>query len=481
MGFKRQHGYYLFSKIFNDLKGIVSVAIVLGILRYTKGGSSNIFLYVLSVVVVISLVGSIVSWIRQVYKIEENNIYAKKGAFIIKDISIPFNKVQTIDITSSALQKIFKVCKLQAETSGGKLGEKEFEVIIPLSEALNIKNKVFNSKSNIGEESNLSVNSEESSAKAKDYIISMKNILVASLTSTQITIGFSALFAVYAFLSDKLPEKYRDSLVNATNGVIDKYIGQKIIYKVIFVVSILLLLSLIISFIGMVLKYYNFSLIRHGDSIKIKHGLLTTKEITIPINRILYIDIREGLIRKPLGYCDVKISSFGYGNESGEKAILCPLIKKKELFKLLEVILPEIELNYKINSVSKKSIFTYFIIPLGFDIVICTILSIVFKYGYLSFLIIIIPIYLSFSSYRENGLAFNKSFLYVRIRHIALHTIIVPKKRVQSVSEVKHYFTDKHEMKRLKFEIQNSLTPLTEEVKGIDNRCAEKLISWYKL
>lgn len=470
MDFKRQHSYYLISKIFNDLKSVISLFIVYGIINIGKDRLSNIWHYGIILILIITLVSTITSWYRRVYKVDDNNIYSKSGIFVLKDVTIPFNKVQTIDITSTAIQRAFKVCKVQVETSGGNVAEKEFEVIISLEEALNIKRNVFNEEGSRG-------NTE---THKENYKISTKDILIASLTSTQITIGFSVVFATYSFLSEKIPEKYKTYLFDTTNGIVNEYIGNQIIYKAIFIGTLLLALTLAISFIGMVLKYHNFSINRQGKNIKIKHGLLTTKEITIPINKVLYIDIKEGLIRRPLGLCEVKISSVGYGNESGEKAILCPLIKKKELFKLLKVVLKEVDLNYNINPVSKKSIFSYFIIYTIIDILICIVLSAVFKYGYLSFLVIILLGYIRFLSYRENGIDYNDKFLYISVRHIALHTIIVPKGRVQGVIEVSHYLSNKNNMKKIKFQIKDTLSIKQEAIKGMDKAYVDEIINWYK-
>lgn len=72
------------------------------------------------------------------------------------------------------------------------------------------------------------------------------------------------------------------------------------------------------------------------------YGLLQRRHVSIPVQRIQAVRIVEGVLRQPLGLLTVQVESAGYGPQSSEKAILWPLIQRKELMSFLQDYLPEL-------------------------------------------------------------------------------------------------------------------------------------------
>ena len=471
MKFKKQHIYYLIEKLFSNIKEIVGAIIAIGVLT-AKSNNLKYMIIGISILIFINILVVFIGWFKEVYKIENGFIYAKEGIFVVKYISIPFEKVQTVDISESAFQRIFKVCKIQIETSGGDALEKEFEVIVLKKEALQIKDAVLIKKDNSNQ---VNIEKEESS-----YNIGLKYIFIASITSTQFTIGFSIIFSPIVFLQDLVPDEYVTTAIQGVEGFVEQYTGESILYKVLVGVIFLVIISFVLSFIAMMLKYYNFSLIRKDKSLKISYGLLSKKEVTIPINRILSISVKEGIVRKIFGFCEVKISSIGYGDDLGEKAMLCPLIKKRELYILLEKVLPEFKLNNDFESVSKNAKFSYLGLYELIELGICIVITIFIDYGYLSFVVPLITFIFYYFQYKENGIDYSEKVLYIRKRKIALYTYILPKNRIQSIGTISNYFSRRKSFCRLEVYIQGIFMYDTISIKGIGDFEINKLLNWYK-
>ncbi|HHV7525957.1 TPA: PH domain-containing protein, partial [Burkholderia orbicola] len=91
-----------------------------------------------------------------------------------------------------------------------------------------------------------------------------------------------------------------------------------------------LFIAWLLSIVGMLLKYANFTVVRKEKEIVISRGLIEKQQITIPLQRIQAIKIKESLIRQPFGLAAVTIVSAG-GNVLVEdkSAILFPIISKK--------------------------------------------------------------------------------------------------------------------------------------------------------
>lgn len=470
MGFKKQHIYYLISSIAKGIKESIVPLIIIGAIGSSR---NNWFLYIGIIIVISVIIRAILSWNKEVYKITNEGIEAKKGVFVIKEVSIPFNKVQSIDVASSFFQRLFDVCKVEIDTSGGDTGEKEFQVIISTSESERIKKAVFREK-----DSNLSDGREEDSLK-KQYKFTFKDMAILSLTSMQIGIGVSIILGAIAVLEDYIPDSYRDSLFKKGMEIIEIVVGKEIIYKIISLLVIVIVLAFLLSVIGTFIRYYNFSINRKNHNLSISYGLLNIKKITIPINKILYIDIEEGIVRKVFGLCSVKISSIGYGDEKGENSMLYPLVKKKDLEGYLYHILPEISLDYKIKNVDEKSFLSYVFINIWFFLVVSLALSIIFPYGYISVIVVFFSLYVGVLKFKENGIDYSEKFLYISIRKIALHTIIVPKSRIQSVISIGNYIADKNKISAIKVEIQDKLVVNAEKVRGLNKDYTEDVLKWF--
>ncbi|MEG0371287.1 MAG: PH domain-containing protein, partial [Clostridium sp.] len=358
MDYNKQHWYYLVSKLFNIIKESVLGLIAFGIVAIKNASSIMLLIIILIGVLIITI--SVIGWLKEVYKIDNNAIHLKKGVFVVRDIVLPYNKVHSVDIASGVIQRIFKVCRIDIQSPGYNDHNSNITIIMSIQDAKQIKNNILG-YTNQESESNesLIVKSDE-----VNYRATIKDILLCVITSSQITLGFSVILGIYLFLDQYIPKEYQDIAVNTSDLVFNRVFGESLFYKIMGMSMIILTLVIIISFVGTVIRYYDFTIKRESDKLKISYGLLSIKEITMPINRMLYIDIKEGLIQKPLGFCEVKIACIGYGNESGEKAILCPIIKRKDLPLLLKEVIPEISLDYNIDRVAKESLSMYIFISI---------------------------------------------------------------------------------------------------------------------
>lgn len=106
----------------------------------------------------------------------------------------------------------------------------------------------------------------------------------------------------------------------------------------------------------MLLKYANFTVVRKEKEIVISRGLIEKQQITIPLQRIQAIKIKESLIRRPFGLAAVTIVSAG-GNvlEEDKSAILFPIISKKIINQRLGEFIPDYAPEDDLNRLPKRA------------------------------------------------------------------------------------------------------------------------------
>ena len=107
-------------------KSFFFIIVVGGMLAFHIFADAEIPLVVkiiISAVVILLLTYSvlIVFWTfpRKGYLLRENDITFQKGLFFYKVTSVPFNRIQHVEVTQSVLAKAFKISALKLYTAGG--------------------------------------------------------------------------------------------------------------------------------------------------------------------------------------------------------------------------------------------------------------------------------------------------------------------------------------------------------------------------
>lgn len=76
------------------------------------------------------------------YAVRVHDIVYKSGLLSQKQITIPFNRVQHVEIYEGALLRVFGLCRIEFFTAGGSFGDLKIPGL-PLDEANKIKNYVI--------------------------------------------------------------------------------------------------------------------------------------------------------------------------------------------------------------------------------------------------------------------------------------------------------------------------------------------------
>lgn len=214
--------------------------------------------------------------------------------------------------------------KLEIETAGG-MGEAEVELsAIRKEEAEQIRTIIKEQKRQIAQGEAEQDKLEEGRVL---YKISFNELLITAATSS----GLGVALSIVAFLSqfdEIIPyEKIFDKL---------EWIVHASVTMIVILCLIGLIIAWIISFIGVLLQYGDFTVREEAGQIIISSGIFEKKQISIPIDRIQAIKVTENWLRQPFGYATVHIESAGGGSDKDVETILFPLIRKKQVKEKVE-------------------------------------------------------------------------------------------------------------------------------------------------
>ncbi|WP_088349096.1 PH domain-containing protein [Bacillus cereus] len=419
-------------------------------------------------------------WYYTTYWVENNVLHVKQGLFVKKESYLNKERVQTINTSSNVLYQMLGLKKIQIETAGGG-DEAEVSLAgITVEEATELIAMLNESASELKVEKT----SEEVEVKeiiteekqAREYKLTWKEILIASVTSGQFGLLFSLIFFVYHQVDEYIPKWIENS--------VKSYVMEHDIYGWIFMIAILLVLSWIISTIGYALKHGDFTVDRRNDEVRISQGLLEKKELVLKLHRIQGITIKESILRQPFGYCAVQvevIQSKGTGDEK-EKVTLHPIIRKDRVQQLLAHLQLPYELNANITSLPKAALRRYLIDSFIFFAMLAiplTGISIYFEKYYIMWALLPLAILiftLGYATFKTNGYSVNGEQITLVYRSVGKYTGLIRRRHVQSMEKTQSYFQRRADLCTYKFSSASSSYKL-EHTRVED---AERMQDWYK-
>ena len=80
---------------------------------------------------------------------------------------------------------------------------------------------------------------------------------------------------------------------------------------------------------------------REEDRIRIRRGLISRNEATVPVGRVRAVRVVEGLLRRPFGLCALTVEVTGYADEASAARTLFPLVRVRDVRAFLDEFLPE--------------------------------------------------------------------------------------------------------------------------------------------
>lgn len=419
-------------------------------------------------------------WYYTTYWVENNVLHVKQGLFVKKESYLNKERVQTINTSSNVLYQMLGLKKIQIETAGGG-DEAEVNLAgITVEEATELIAMLNESASELKVEKTLEevevkeIITEEK--QAREYKLTWKEILIASVTSGQFGLLFSLIFFVYHQVDEYIPKWIENS--------VKSYVMEHDIYGWILMIAILLGLSWIISTIGYALKHGDFTVNRRNDEVRISQGLLEKKELVLKLHRIQGITIKEGILRQPFGYCAVQvevIQSKGTGDEK-EKVTLHPIIRKDRVQQLLAHLQLPYELNANITSLPKAALRRYLIDSFIFFAMLAiplTGISIYFEKYYIMWALLPLAILiftLGYATFKTNGYSVKGEQITLVYRSVGKYTGLIRRRHVQSMEKTQSYFQRRADLCTYKFSSASSSYKI-EHTRVED---AERMQDWYK-
>src|SRR5690625_1236802 len=113
---RRLHPAAVFFNLVKSLREMIFL-FILGFITFREQGFLYFIMAALFIILLMILFHAL-AWYRFTYRVEENELRIEYGIFIRRKRYISKNRIQSIDLTSGVIHRIFKLVKVQIETAG---------------------------------------------------------------------------------------------------------------------------------------------------------------------------------------------------------------------------------------------------------------------------------------------------------------------------------------------------------------------------
>ncbi|MFD2760126.1 PH domain-containing protein [Lentibacillus juripiscarius] len=461
--------------LFNLIKTVREFlfAIIIGFITF-RDDSLLYFVLITSGFLIIFIAASILTWYRYSYRIEDDELRIEYGVFIRKKRYISKNRIQSIDLTSGVIHRIFGLTKVQIETAGtGTSAEASLSAVtLAEGEALREELKTGGTKQTYDE----NTTDEPAEQTKPSTTISFKRLFIAGTTSGSVGVIFALAAAGFSELEQFIPDSFYDN-------TLEWAIGLGIVILIVMGIVALLLLWLL-GIAGTMIKYGNFTITKSDDELFITRGLLEKKQLTIPLKRIQAVGIQENIIRQPLGHVTVFAEIAGGSMDKGEdfSSILFPIMKRDEVEVFLETFLPDYAgIQHELTPLPKRAR-KFYIFRTSILFLALTVASgfLIPQFIWIPLVLLAGSIVLGIMRHRDGGFYRNGEQLTIRHRSFSRNTIMMYHKRIQAFEKKQHKLQVQQQLATMRLSIIGRMGTGTHfAIKDLEESHTDELADWY--
>lgn len=271
-------------------------------------------------VALISMVVAIIAYFRFYFHVENDELIVNQGILNRKKTSIPFDRIQSINIEQNLVHQLFKVVRVEVDTAGTDKSEFRFDAL-KMDMAEQLRSKILSRKSRLKKvQSGSHTYEDEPEEEVYQEILKIEipQLIKIGITENHIKSGwiiFAFAFWVYENLTDVGVDvdEYRDELSMSPT-----------IYFILFLIFLFIGVSIIISLIRTILLYFELKFIRIGNGFRVTSGLITRKNVAALDNKIQMVSFSDNLLMKLLGYKNLLLKQASSVAITNKKSIKIP-------------------------------------------------------------------------------------------------------------------------------------------------------------
>ena len=326
---ERLHPLFLVTGLGGSLRGLASGYAVLGYLAVSGRLTTAIFGAIALLMVV--AVGVALYWARFEFRVGRGDIRIDSGIVSRRHRSIPFDRIQDVDITQGPIARLIGLAQVKFETGGGSVGPNAEEAVlhaIPLARAHEIRELVRATR-----RETLPIAPADAD-RPPVYAMDLRRLLLAGTFNFSLAVA-AGLFGLTQTAGevigfDPLDRSFWSGLVER-NSPIAAFILEHRVGAAAAGMLLLLVIGAATGVIRTFVREYGFRLDRTDAGLRRRRGLLTRTDVTLPVSRVQAIIVGTGPVRQRFGWSDLKLQSLARDEGGKGDHQIAPLARDDEI------------------------------------------------------------------------------------------------------------------------------------------------------
>ncbi len=302
---------------------------------FVATGQWKLLAIIAPILAVTMMVGLFLYWRFFEFRVGASEIRIDSGILNRTHRSIPFDRIQDVDITQPLLARAFGLARVKFETgsSGGAKQDEGVLQAIALERAQAMRAQVRARRGVVAEAPAAAV-----AEPAPIYAMDLRRVLLAGVFNFSLAV-FAGLFGVSQTFGDvagfdPLSRRFWREMLAAGDPLLDLLLAHQIIAALAGLV-VLVLVGLATGMVRTMLREYRFRLDRSGVGLRRRRGLLTLTDVTLPIRRIQAAIISSGPLREAFGWSELKLQSLARDESTKGDHVVAPLANQTEVAGML--------------------------------------------------------------------------------------------------------------------------------------------------
>ncbi|MDO6711656.1 PH domain-containing protein [Aliiglaciecola sp. 2_MG-2023] len=410
---------------------------------------------------------SVSSWLQYFFysfRLIDETVEIRSGVFSKTHIDLPFSRIQNVTIERPLYYRLTHTCCLQLDTAGSTKQEAKI-VALPvdfaekLKQSILAKGKTHNTpterqadeEKTLLEQPNVGIESEQILNTR-----SIKDLILHGITNNRVWIIIGALAPFYdnlaaylASLAEQLGfdyERYFDAQSQAI-----WQLGLAFFSLVLFATLIITLISVV----GSIVLFYDYSLAKTTDRYIRRSGLFTKQEVTMKRSRLQVIALKQDWLDVILGRVNLELKQNSSTEQNSNQLqansnrILVPSVTQDEAHSIVKDALPNNKLHdISFLAISKRFIFRQLLWLIPFNLLVSAITF--SKSGILGILVTQLLsgfiVFLIYCRWKRWGYADDDEYIYLRKGLFGVDFYSFPKYKVQQTQFIQSRMMRRHEI-----------------------------------
>ncbi len=312
----------------------------------SKGGALVFVLPAIGALILVSVAISYLKWRRFSYQVGEEEIRISSGILSRNKRSIPYERIQDVNVEQKLLARVFNLAAVKFET--GSAGSDDGVLnAVSLDEASRLRDIIRQRKAGIASNTMADADSpatpdaasaEEEEEDTPIFIMDDKRVFIAGLFNFSLII-FAVLAAAAQNFDFLIPDEIFDrdywiERVDAGKQITGLGLWSQILGLISAVIG-LVILGLSTGVITTFLREYGFRLDRTKNGFRRRRGLTTLTDVVMPLHRIQAATVLTGPVRRRFGWHHLKFQSLASDGGKESDHSVAPLATTDEMDRIM--------------------------------------------------------------------------------------------------------------------------------------------------